>query len=436
MRFSTLHEWLDWQSTLHPSEIELGLERVSGVWHRLSTGQFNSTVITIAGTNGKGSTAALLESILLAAGYSVGCYTSPHILRYNERIRVNGQDSSDQLICKSFDRVDHAREDVSLTYFEFGTLAALDIFAQEKLDVVILEVGLGGRLDAVNILDPDISLITTIDIDHTEWLGDTREKIALEKAGIMRTGKPAVFGGSNPPEALLYRASELGVDLCSAEKDFSYRKSTDTWSWEGKRTNYRNLPKPQISGEFIYRNSSLVLMALELLRELLPVSESAIRNGLGNLHIPGRFQVLDGPVTIILDVAHNPEASRELAANLTKMQCKGRTLALFSALANKDISEVVEPFKGQVDHWYIGQIKADRAASSDQLEKAMTDAGIEALDIDSYTHISDAMIKAMADAEPHDRLVIFGSFYTVAEIMQHPDIISLAKQQDLGEAGG
>lgn len=436
MRFSTLREWLDWQSTLHPSEIELGLERVADVWRRLSSGQFSSVVITIAGTNGKGSSAALLESILLAAGYTVGCYTSPHLLRYNERIKVGGKEATDQEICNAFDRVDQARDGISLTYFEFGTLAALDIFALKHPDAVILEVGLGGRLDAVNILDPDVALITTIDIDHKEWLGDSREKIALEKAGILRAGKPALFGGANPPDALLEKASELGVDLCLAGEDFSYRRTAKGWDWEGRQTRYHELPIPRIGGEFIYRNSSLVLMALELLQHRLPVTASAISKGLRNLYIPGRFQILNGPVSIILDVAHNPEASRELASNLAQMQCNGCTLALFSALADKDISKVVEPLKELVDRWYIGQIKADRAATVVQIGKAMTDAGIDASNVDSHAHLSGAMTKAMADAETHDRLIVFGSFYTVAEMMQHPDIMGLVQQQDLGEAGG
>lgn len=425
MRFLTLQEWLDWQCTLHPSAIDLGLERVAGVWHRLIPECFGSVVITVAGTNGKGSSASLLESILLASGYTVGCYTSPHLIRYNERIKIGGKEASDQTICKAFDRVDQARgkDSTSLTYFEFGTLAALDIFAQARLDVVILEVGLGGRLDAVNILDPDVALITSIDIDHTEWLGDSRDKIALEKAGILRLGKPAVFAGATPPGALLARASELGVDLCMADTDFGYQRQSDGWSWQGRETSYEKLPQPKISGEFIYRNSSAVLMVLELLQQRLPLTRYAVSIGLHNLHIPGRFQIIPGPVSIVLDVAHNPEAARELAANLRRMQSNGRTLALFSALADKDISNVVEPLKQLVDRWYIGQIQVERAASLEQMEKAMTDAGIAASNIYSYTHLSEAVTKAMADAETHDRLVIFGSFYTVSEMMQHPDII-------------
>ncbi len=425
MRFSTLQEWLDWQATLHPSEIELGLERVAAVWRRLGYEQFSSRVITIAGTNGKGSSAALFEAILLAAGYSVGCYTSPHLLRYNERIRVAGKEVSDQIICNAFDRVDRARDGTSLTYFEFATLAALDIFAQQQPQVVILEVGLGGRLDAVNILEPDIALITTIDIDHTGWLGDSREQIALEKAGIMRRGKPTVFGGANPPHTLLGRAAELGVDLCLSEVDFSYHRQAGVWSWKGRSISYDNLPNPRINGEFIFRNCSAVLMALELLQRRLPISADAVREGLRNLQIPGRFQRLSGPVSVILDVAHNPEASRELAANLGKMQSDGRTLALFSALSDKDITNVVEPLRPLVDCWYIGEINAERAASLEQMEKAMTAAGIAASNISSHTYLAEAVTKAMADAETHDRLIIFGSFYTVSEMMQHPDIMGL-----------
>ncbi len=427
MRFSTLQGWLDWQASLHPSAIELGLDRVAEVWRRLNPEQFSPVVITIAGTNGKGSSAALLESILLAAGYTVGCYTSPHLLRYNERIRVNGCEASDRAICDSFDRVDQARGGVSLTYFEFGTLAALDIFSSGSLDVVILEVGLGGRLDAVNILDPDVALITSIDIDHTEWLGGTREEIALEKAGILRARMPAVFGGANPPDALLERASELGVDLCLAGREFRYNRSPEQWSWTGRDTSHSGLPNPETGGEFIYRNSAAVLMALELLQGRLPLTSDAIKQGLRQLHIPGRFQRLPGPVEVILDVAHNAEASRELAANLREMDCSGRTLALFSALADKDVVELVLPLIGLVDRWYIGEVSAERAASLDQLEQAVVSAGVDLSSIEGHADLSEAITKAMADVGTHDRLIVFGSFYTVAEAMQHPDIVSLAK---------
>ncbi len=426
MRFATLQEWLDWQVTLHHSEIELGLDRVAEVWRRVSAERFNSVVITIAGTNGKGSSAALLESILLAAGYSVGCYTSPHLLKYNERILVNGQEATDQAICDSFARVDKARDGVTLTYFEFGTLAALDIFSTASLDVVILEVGLGGRLDAVNILDPDAALITSIDIDHTQWLGETREEIALEKAGILRAGIPGVFAGDDPPASLLARASELRVDLCIAGKEFRYIQSAEHWSWTGRNSSYSSLPHPKVGGQFIYRNGSAVLMVLEQLQERLPVSGDSIKQGLNNLHIPGRFQLLPGPRKIILDVAHNAEAARELAANLSKLTGGGRTLALFSALADKRISELVTPLIGLVDRWYTGEIKAERTASLEQLEQALVAAGVDGSNIEIHHDLTAAMTKAMADAGTHDRLIVFGSFYTVAEIMQHPDIVSLA----------
>ncbi len=427
MRFATLEEWLNWQETLHPSEIELGLERVDGVWHRLCSEGLSSTVITIAGTNGKGSSAAFLESILLAAGYSVGCYTSPHLLKYNERIRVNGQEATDQDICASFSRVDQARGDVSLTYFEFGTIAALDIFALGDLDVVILEVGLGGRLDAVNIIDPDVALITTIDIDHTDWLGNSRDEIALEKAGILRPGQPAVFGGINPPSSLLDRSSELGVDLSILGADFSYTSFDSGWSWEGRDTSYDHLPEPSLKGRFILQNGSAVLMVLELLRQRLVITEEAVATGILNLSIPGRFQVIPGEITVILDVAHNPAAAAELASNLGKMQGDGRNLALFSALADKDIAQIVAPLSGLIDRWYIGRLEAGRAADLDQMHGSMILAGVDASIIEGHKSMSQAAVKAMADAETHDRLIIFGSFYTVAEMMRHPDVVKLVR---------
>jgi dihydrofolate synthase/folylpolyglutamate synthase len=426
MRFTTLQEWLDWQETLHPSEIELGLERVENVWQQLNPERLASIVITIAGTNGKGSSAAITESILLAAGYTVGCYTSPHLLKYNERIRVNGRPVSDQAICNAFNRVDQARGNSSLTYFEFGTLAALDVFAGEQLDVVVLEVGLGGRLDAVNIIDPDVALITTIDIDHSDWLGNTRDEIALEKAGIMRAGRPAVFGGPNPPNALLERAADLGVELYIAGEEFSYTRTTGAWSWDGSKTQHKRLPEPAAMGEFILQNCSAVLMALELLQDRLDISNRDIENGIIGLAIPGRFQVINGDVTLILDVAHNPEAAAELAANLSKLPGKGRNFAVFSALADKDIVHIVEPLVPHIDQWHIGELEANRAATLGQLQDSLITAGVDASCIHNHESLSQAQTKAMADTVTHDKLVIFGSFFTVAEAMQHSEIIKLA----------
>jgi dihydrofolate synthase/folylpolyglutamate synthase len=426
VRFTTLQEWLAWQETLHPSEIELGLERVDEVWRQLNPERLSSIVITIAGTNGKGSSAAILESILLAAGHAVGCYTSPHLLKYNERIRINGRPASDKTICDAFNRVDQARQDSSLTYFEFGTLAALDIFAGEQLDVVILEVGLGGRLDAVNIIDPDVALITTIDIDHTDWLGNTRDEIALEKAGIMRSGSPAVFGSTNPPQALLERATGLGVDLYIAGEDFSYSRLDSGWSWKGKQISYEQLPEPVAMGEFVLQNCSAVLMVLELLRKKIEISDRYIESGILGLIIPGRFQVINGEVTVVLDVAHNPEAAAQLAANLNKLSPEGRNLAVFSALKDKDIVRVVEPMADLVDQWHIGELEINRAAALDQLQNSLVSAGVEASNIHSYKSLSQAYTKAMADAVTHDKIIVFGSFFTVAEVMKQSESIKLA----------
>lgn len=428
MRFATLQEWLDWQESLHPSKIELGLERVADVWGQLGRERLNSIVITIAGTNGKGSSAAILESILLASGYSVGCYTSPHLLEYNERIRVDGRMASDQAICAAFERVDQARGEISLTYFEFGTLAALDIFAGARLDVVILEVGLGGRLDAVNIIDPDVSLITSIDIDHSDWLGDSRDQIALEKAGILRPGRPAVFGGTNPPQALLDRASELGVDLSVAGKDFTYTFTNDSWGWSGRCTGYARIPRPIHKGRFVLQNSAAVLMVLELMRERLAITVDSVTKGIQGMVIPGRFQVIQGAVTLILDVAHNPEAASELAANLRAMPVKGRILAVFSALADKDIAGVVGPLAGLIDRWYIGRIDAERAAGLEQLAGSITASGADPSSIYRNGSLSQAIAKAMADAETHDTLIVFGSFFTVAEMMKSLDIKTLVQR--------
>ncbi len=342
MRFDTLQAWLDWQLQLHTSEIELGLERVGSVWSLLHPVPLSCKVITVAGTNGKGSSVAFLEAILKAGGYRVGCYTSPHMLRYNERIRLNGAEVSDERLCLAFEEVDRARADTPLTYFEFGALAALVIFASEPLDVVVLEVGLGGRLDAVNIIDADVALITTIDIDHSDWLGETREEIGREKAGIMRPSRPVVFAGANPPLSVLRQAEHLSVPFLRNGADFSYQGDQQGWSWHGVHRRRHALPYPRLRGSHQLSNAAAVLAVLECLEQTLPLDQQAVRNGVREAALPGRFQVVDGAPVTILDVAHNPEAVGVLQRNLEETPCSGRTLAVFSMLEDKDIGEVVQ----------------------------------------------------------------------------------------------
>jgi len=418
MRFQTLEQWLEWQSSLNPREIQLGLDRVARVWEQMHSQPFACPVISVAGTNGKGSCVAFLEAILGAAGYRTGCYTSPHLVQYNERIRIDGAALPDQRICQAFERVDRARQGIKLTYFEFGTLAALDIFLDQSPDVVILEVGLGGRLDAVNIIDCDIALITNVDIDHTDWLGETREQIGREKAGIMRPERPAVFGTTDPPESLISQADEKGTPLFVAGRDFSYRLSDGGWDWQSGQLHRYALPIPHLRGSFQLQNASAVLMVLALLQDRLPVDKKALRTGLLEAVVDGRFQVIPGPPSIILDVAHNPQAARALVANLKAMYCSGRTLAIFAMLADKEITEVVRITSPLIDHWCLAELKEGRGLAADMLASRLREAGISSQSISYHENPLDALQAAGAAATEADRLLVFGSFHTVGEVLR------------------
>jgi dihydrofolate synthase/folylpolyglutamate synthase len=418
MRFHTLQEWLDWQQRFHPKAIDLGLERVAQVWRRLHPGPFPCRVITVAGTNGKGSSVAFLDAILGAAGYRVGCYTSPHLLRYNERIRVAGREAADADICRTFEQVEAARQGISLTYFEFGTLAALKIFSGADLDVAVLEVGLGGRLDAVNIIDPEAALITAIALDHSEWLGETRERIAVEKGGILRPGRPAVIADPDPPETLLQLAQELSADTRVAGRDYGFRSRGESWEWWGRQQRHGELPLPRLVGDFQLANAAAVLAVLESLREKLPVTEEAIAAGLRAARIDGRFQVLSGEPALVLDVAHNPQAAQALARNLAAQPCRGRTLALFSALRDKDIPGIVQAVQGEIDHWYLVPLEDDRATPLEQLRQLLLQAGVGAQQITAIPSLADALQQLRTDAGPDDRVAVFGSFLTVAGVEQ------------------
>jgi dihydrofolate synthase/folylpolyglutamate synthase len=416
MQCSSLQDWLEWQSTLHPEEIELGLERVAAVWQQLHPDRFSPTVITVGGSNGKGSAVAMLGAILNAAGYRVGCYTSPHLWRYNERIRIDGREASDDEICRAFEQVERARGETQLTYFEFGTLAALHIFSQQQLDIVVLEVGLGGRLDAVNILDPDVALITTISIEHTEWLGGSRDEIALEKGGILRSGNPAVIGDTNPPAALLELAQSLNLSPLVAGRDYLWQHHGQQWDWSSGEEQLRDLPLPQLKGEFQLQNGAAVLAVIAQLQSRHQVEPDAIRQGLQSVELAGRFQLIEGEVTTILDVAHNPEAATALAASLRSQACEGSTMALFSSLADKDIPAVVAPLIELVDSWYLAPLQEGRAAPVDTLQRALMDGGIEPSSIRLFPTPAAAYSGAQDDAIAGDRIVVFGSFYTVAGI--------------------
>jgi len=413
MRFTSLSAWLTWQETLHPNAIDLGLERVRIVAQRMHLLQPPYALIAVGGTNGKGSTVAMLEAILFAAGYRVGAYTSPHLLRYNERVRVNGIEASDTQLCAAFARVDAARGDTSLTYFEFGTLAALDIFAHAKLDVAVLEVGLGGRLDAVNVLDADVALVTSVALDHTEWLGADRDSIAREKAGIYRAGRPALFGETDVPRSLQQHAHDIGATLYRYGTDFGARPAANAWSWWGLGKERHALVLPALRGPHQLQNAAGVLMALELLAARVPVTQAQIRTGLLTVALPGRFQVLPGPVTRIYDVAHNPHGARALAQTLRTHPCNGRTFAVCGMLRDKDISATVAELGGLVDAWYVAPVSSLRSASADDLAAAVR-AAAAGKPVVACPDIAAAQQQALADARDGDRIVVFGSFYTVA----------------------
>lgn len=417
MRFSTLDQWLNWQETLHPNEIELGLERVSGVLGRLHANQPGFTAVTVAGTNGKGSSVAMLEAILLAAGYRVGAYSSPHLLRYNERIRINGAEVDDQTLCAAFECVDQARGETSLTYFEFGTLAAIDIFQQAEIDIAILEVGLGGRLDAVNMLDADVALITAIDLDHQDWLGDDRESIGREKAGILRAGRPAVCTDSHPPASLLAHAQQLEAPLALLGRDFFAEVGSNDWRWRGQDGLELVLPLPALVGEVQCANAAGVLMVLQTLGADFPLDVAAIREGLVSVCLAGRFQQIPGPPLQIFDVAHNPQSARALAQNLAAQACQGRTRLVLAMLADKDVASVVESLRHVIDDWYLAPLAVTRGASSEQLQNAVQSADQstkQGAKTKSYASVSEALRAAQQDATEQDRIVVAGSFYTVA----------------------
>lgn len=421
MRFNTLDEWLGWQETLHPSEIELGLERITSVFSTLHPDPVFPTVITVAGTNGKGSSVAMLDAIYRAADYQVGSYTSPHLFQYNERICINGRPVDDQSLCDAFTRIDNARGETSLTYFEFGTLAALEIFLQHELDVVILEVGLGGRLDAVNIIDADVALITAIALDHQEWLGNNIKTIASEKAGIMRSGKPVVSSGKNAIDTLATCAADIGAQLYQTGKDFHFTDASKgrTWDWQSEKQFRTALPKPTLFGEHQIFNAAGVLMVIELLANNLPVSQSAIREGLMSVQLAGRFQILPGEPVCIFDVAHNADAMKQLAQQLQQYPCHGRTLAVLGMLSDKDIHNALLEVISGIDEWFLTPLATPRSESVDKLHRTLKSVSNTAT-VHNCSDVKQAFQAANKAAKKQDRIVVFGSFYTVAEAMPEP----------------
>lgn len=420
---STLDEWLDWQMTLHPKEIELGLSRCRAVAERLDLLNPTFPMVSIAGTNGKGSSATMLNTILTAAGYSVGCYTSPHLFKYNERVVINAQPVSDELLCQAFEKIEEARKEISLTYFEFGTLATMWLFQQAQIDLAILEVGLGGRLDAVNIFSANIALITTIDIDHTDWLGSDRESIGFEKAGIFRSQRPVVCSDPQPPLSMITHAQKLGAPFFCLGQAFSYQREESCWQWHcdpeiAKKLNssvHKTLVFPNLVGEHQLQNAAGVMMVLALLSSQFFIDDQAIERGLTGLQLPGRFQKIVGKTTQLFDVAHNPSAAAILKQQLRSLPCAGRTLAVVSILKDKDILSMLNILKGEFDAWYVAKLNTPRSVEVDTLVSYLKQLDIE--EIYAYDSIAIAHQQALADAQEEDRVVIFGSFYTVSELL-------------------
>ena len=418
----TLDGWLAHCERLHPLNIDMGLERVRKVADRLQL-KFDCPVITVAGTNGKGSTCAMLEAVAQQAGYRTGVYTSPHLVHFEERCRIHGESVSAADLVANFAAVESARvengDEISLTYFEFSTLAILRLLSLSRLDVAILEVGLGGRLDAVNIVDTDCAVITSIDLDHMEYLGTTRESIGREKSGIMRPGKPVVISDPVPPQSVLDHAAELGADVWRFGVDFNFSGDKQQWGWAGRGRRYSGLAYPALRGANQLMNASGVLAALEALRTVLPVTAQAVRNGLALVELPGRFQIIPGEPVLVLDVAHNPHAVAALAANLDAMGFFPTTHAVFGAMADKDLLPMLARIGPLIDRWYFTDMPTPRAATAAHLQTQWL-AQNTRKDASSSVHTDpmQALHAAIAAADPADRIVVFGSFYTVGGVLE------------------
>ncbi|EOF4701811.1 bifunctional tetrahydrofolate synthase/dihydrofolate synthase [Klebsiella oxytoca] len=405
---SPLATWLSYLEHLHSKTIDLGLARVSEVAARMAVLKPAPFVFTVAGTNGKGTTCRTLESVLMAAGFKVGVYSSPHLVRYTERVRVQGEELSELAHTTSFAEIEAARGEISLSYFEFGTLSALWLFQQAQLDVVILEVGLGGRLDATNIVDADVAVVTSIALDHTDWLGSDRESIGREKAGIFRGGKPAIVGEPDMPQTIAEVASEKGAQLLRRNVDWGYEAGEQSWSFSDENGALTDLPLPQVP----MPNAATALAALRASK--LKVDEQAIRDGIQKAMLPGRFQIISDTPRVILDVAHNPHAAAYLAGRLKTLPKTGRVLAVIGMLHDKDIAGTLENLKAEVDDWYCAPLEGPRGATAEQLLEHLRAGKV-------YTSVAQAWYAAMADARPQDTVLVCGSFHTVAHVMEEID---------------
>jgi len=411
-----LGAWLEFISAQHPAQIALGLDRVREVMDRMGLAP-PGFALTVGGTNGKGSTCAFLDSILRAAGYRTGLYTSPHLLRYNERVRIGGEEACDNELSRNFARVEAARGDTALTYFEFGTLAAFAAFEEARVEVAVLEIGLGGRLDAVNLADAACSIVASVDLDHQAWLGNTREAIALEKAHIFRPGRPAIFGDADPPASLVAHAEEIGAKLQVLGRDFRVFVHDRQWDFVGHRGTRRALPMPALHGSWQLANAASALAALDEVAERFPVSLGEVKRGLTGVRLSGRLQVLPGRPAVVLDVAHNPHAARALARGLGEMGFHENTIAVFAMLADKDIGAVIDAMAPRVDRWHVAAVTGERAASVSQMTDLLGARGLAGR-TRAFATVGLAYEAARREAGPNDRILVFGSFLTVAEVLE------------------
>lgn len=410
MRFGTVAGWLAWQQVAHPVAVDPGLERVGAVWRQLRV-HLAATVLTVGGTNGKGSVAATLDAILRAAGHETGLFTSPHLHRYNERIRLRGREVSDETLLEAFAEIDSARGEVSLTFFEWNTLAALIAFARARVDVAVLEVGMGGRLDAVNLLDADVAAVVSVGLDHREWLGKTVEAIGAEKAGIFRAGRPAIFGARRVPQSVQAHAAGIGARLRRIGVDFDFVERADGWDYVGFGSRRRELPLPALAGSSQLGNAAVTLAVLEAAEPAIFVPDEAIRDGLRAVRLPGRFQLVPGEPEWILDVAHNADAARALAASLATLPARGRTLAVCGILGDKDIAAIVAPLVPRISRWIAVGLEGPRALGETELARRVEEAGGGPVVV--AENVAAGMQQARAACRPGDRVLVFGSFLTV-----------------------
>ncbi|WP_164962870.1 bifunctional tetrahydrofolate synthase/dihydrofolate synthase [Rubrivivax sp. JA1026] len=410
---ATLDDWLAHCERMHPISMDLSLERTVEVRRRLGLA-FTMPLIVVAGTNGKGSTCAMLESIAMQAGYRVGLYQKPELVHFTERCRVDGRPVDADALLPHFDAVEQARGDITLTKFEFTTLAIARLLSLAPLDLVILEVGLGGRYDAVNAFDADCAVITSIDLDHTEFLGPDRESIGFEKAHVMRTGRPAIVGDPLPPASVIDHAREIGADLWLAGRDFRHDGDRQQWNWAGRGRRYNGLAFPALRGANQLLNASAALAAFESLRERLPITAQAVRTGLALVDLPGRFQVVPGQPALVLDVAHNPQSVAALALNLDAMGFYPRTRAVFGAMRDKDIAGALAKIRPLIDEWHVCALPTARAATADELAAVLGDT----TPVHRHATPSEALRAALAASDPADRIVVFGSFYTVGGVLR------------------